>query len=137
MGVNSRVSSVRAVVGPPDRRCWVEREQVEDRGGPNVGGAVVGAIIGGIIGHQIGGGRGKDIATAGGAVAGGVIGSRVGQDRNDSDTRDVRRCETSVSGPPDYYDVTYDYRGVEHYVQMSAPPQGRTLFVNRNGEPRQ
>jgi hypothetical protein len=35
------VTSVRAVVGPPQQRCWVERQQVvEDRGSPNVGGAV-------------------------------------------------------------------------------------------------
>src|SRR5262249_52315169 len=37
----ANVTSVRAVVGPPEQRCWVEREQVQDRGNPNVGGAVV------------------------------------------------------------------------------------------------
>jgi hypothetical protein len=30
------VTSVRAVVGPPTERCWVEHQQVESRGGPNV-----------------------------------------------------------------------------------------------------
>ena len=134
----ANVTSVRAVVGPPEQRCWVEREQVSEanRGDRNVGGAIVGAIIGGVLGHQIGGGRGRDVATAGGAVAGGVIGSNVGRGSGDTYGRDVRRCETAASGPPDYWDVTYEFRGVEHRVQMSAPP-GRTIAVNQKGEPRQ
>ena len=68
----AQVVAVHAVVGPPEQRCWVERQQVveENRGAPNVGGAIAGAVIGGILGHQIGGGRGQDIATAGGAVGG-------------------------------------------------------------------
>src|SRR5207244_1954967 len=71
------VASVRAVVGPPEQRCWVEREQVQSGGGPNVPGAIVGGVIGGILGHQIGSGRGNDAATAGGAVAGAAIGANV------------------------------------------------------------
>jgi uncharacterized protein YcfJ len=100
-----------------------------------VGGAVVGAIIGGVLGHQVGGGTGKDVATAGGAVAGAVIGANAGRDGNVTSERDVRRCETTASGPPEYWDVTYNFRGVEHRVQMTAPP-GPTIAVNRNGEPR-
>jgi len=133
------VTSVHAVVGPPEQRCWVEREQVSDagRGDPNVGGAVIGAIIGGVLGHQVGGGRGQDVATVGGAVAGGAIGANVGRDSGGgTHSRDVRRCETVASGPPQYWDVTYDYRGVQHQVQMSAPP-GRTIAVNKQGLPRQ
>jgi uncharacterized protein YcfJ len=134
----ARVTSVRAVVGPPERRCWVERQQVVEsgRGDPNVGGAVAGGIIGGILGHQVGGGRGRDVATVGGAVAGAAIGANAGRDNGGTYERDVRRCETVASGPPEYWDVTYSFRGVEHRVKMSAPP-GRTIAVNRNGEPRQ
>jgi len=62
------ITSVHAVVGPPEQRCWVERQQVyEDRRGANVPGAIAGAVIGGILGHQIGAGHGRDIATAGAA----------------------------------------------------------------------
>jgi uncharacterized protein YcfJ len=131
------VTSVRAVMGPPEQRCWVERQQVVEpgHGSTNVGGAIAGAVIGGILGHQVGGGRGKDAATAGGAIAGTVIGANVGRDSNRIVDRDVQRCETAVSGPPQYWDVTYNFRGVEHHVQMSAPP-GRTVAVNGNGEPR-
>lgn len=128
------VASVRAVMGPPDRHCWTEREQVEERSRPSAGGAVVGAIIGGIIGHQIGSGRGNDVATVGGAVAGGAIGANAGRDRNTYE-QDVRRCER-VEGSPDYWDVAYDFHGVRHYVQMDSPP-GRTILVNERGEPRQ
>ena len=63
------VASVRAMVGPPEQRCWIERQQVvEDRGGANVPGAIVGGTIGGVLGHQIGGGPGRDVATAGGLL---------------------------------------------------------------------
>ena len=128
------VTSVRAIVGPPEQRCWVERENVGGGGGANVPGAVVGGIIGGILGHQVGGGRGRDVATIGGAVAGAAIGGNVNRDGGYS--RDVQRCtEASASARPDYYDVTYSFRGVEHHVQMQQPP-GPTLMVNRDGEPR-
>ncbi len=132
----AQVTSVRAVVGPPEQRCWVERQQVyQDRSGANVPGAIVGAVIGGVLGHQIGGGRGQDVATAGGAVAGAAIGSNVGRGGGAYD-RDVQRCENvSSNARPDYWDVTYNFRGIEHRVQLSAPP-GPTIAVNANGEPR-
>jgi uncharacterized protein YcfJ len=129
----AQVTSVRAVVGPPERRCWVEREAVRS-GEPNVGGAVAGAIIGGILGHQIGGGRGKDVATAGGAVAGAAIGSQAGGGGTVYG-RDVERCQTAASGPPSYWDVTYVFRGREGRTQMSAPP-GPTIWFNQDGVPR-
>jgi uncharacterized protein YcfJ len=130
----AEVVAVRAVYGRPEQRCWIEREQLS---GPpqeaNIGGAIAGAIIGGILGHQVGSGRGNDAATAGGAVAGAAIGS--GQFGN-TYGRDVQRCSgPQASGPPQYYDVTYRHRGVDRFVQMTRPP-GRTIMVNRDGEPR-
>jgi uncharacterized protein YcfJ len=131
------VTSVRAVVGPPEERCWMEREQVSSGGrDPNVGGAIAGALIGGILGHQVGGGVGKDIATAGGVVAGGVIGSRMGGNDSAPTSREVRRCENKPSQTPAYWEVTYIFRGQPHHVQMRNEP-GRTIAVNGNGEPRQ
>ena len=132
------VRSVHAVMGPPEQRCWVDREQVTDSGPnqPNRGGALLGAIIGGVIGHQVGGGVGNSVATAGGAVAGAVIGSRVGGGDRSPEVRDVQRCATTASGTPAYWDVGYSFRGVEHRVQMSAAP-GATIAVNGQGEPRQ
>lgn len=40
----------------------------------NIVGTAIGAVGGGLVGHQIGGGKGKDLATIGGAVAGGFAG---------------------------------------------------------------
>jgi uncharacterized protein YcfJ len=131
------ITSVRAVMGTPEQRCWVDRQQVDERRDGDPGAAVLGAIIGGVLGHQVGGGRGKDAATVGGAIAGAAIGNNAG--RNDSGAtydRDVQRCKTVSRGRPEYWDVTYEYRGVEHRIQMNTPP-GNTIAVNQRGEPRQ
>lgn len=133
----ANVTSVRAVVGPPTQRCWIDREQVvPERGAANVPGAIVGAIIGGVLGHQIGGGRGQDIATAGGAVAGGAVGANVGRSGSGTQTQDVERC-TSVPSQtrPEFWDITYTFRGQEYRMQVTSPP-GPTIFVNERGEPR-
>ena len=133
----ANVTSVRAVIGSASNRCWVEREQVNSqRGDTNVGGAVVGALLGGVLGHQIGGGRGNDAATAVGAIGGAMIGSNAGRDRSGTYTQDVQRCtNTSSRYNPEYWDVTYEFRGQDHRVQMANPP-GSTVTVNSNGEPR-
>jgi uncharacterized protein YcfJ len=128
------VTSVRAVVGPPQQRCWMEKGEVQQQGGANIGGAVVGALLGGVLGHQVGGGRGQDIATAGGAVAGAALGSQVGRNRGQP-APDVQRCANEPAARPAYWDVTYNFRGQEHRVQMTTEP-GRTVTVNRQGEPR-
>jgi uncharacterized protein YcfJ len=133
------VTSSHAVMGPPEQRCWVEHEQVsQGRGEANIPGAIVGGIIGGVLGHQVGGGRGQDLATAGGVVAGAAIGSNVGRDGSGQTyTQDVKRCETVPSNaPPRYWDVTYNFRGQEHRVQMAAAP-GTRITVNEQGEPRE
>jgi uncharacterized protein YcfJ len=131
----ANVTSVRAVIGAAEQRCWVEREQIPvERRSLNVPGAVVGAVIGGIIGHEIGDGR--RVGTAGGAVAGGAIGANVGRSNSEHlVTRDVQKCASVPSQRPTYYDVIYNFRGVEHRVQMVTDP-GPTITVNARGEPR-
>jgi uncharacterized protein YcfJ len=132
----ARVESVREVRGAPEERCWVEHQPGSEsrRGDANIGGALAGALIGGVLGHQVGSGRGNDAATVGGAVAGAAVGSNVGRGSGDYG-RDVRRCENVSSGTPAYWDVTYNFRGEQHRIQMSAPP-GPTVTVNERGEPR-
>jgi uncharacterized protein YcfJ len=130
------VTSVRAVVGPPQQRCWVERQVVDPGNGINVPGAIVGGVVGGILGHQIGSGHGQDVATGIGAASGAVIGANVGRAPDTVYTQDVQRCENVASvGSLDYWDVTYTFRGYEHHVQTTSPP-GRTIIVNADGEPR-
>ena len=135
----ANVTSARAVVGTPEQRCWIEQEQVpQEKAALSVPGAIVGAVIGGILGHQIGSGRGNDIATAGGAVAGAAVGANVNRigGGQQAQTRDVQRCENVTSQPrPSYWDVTYEFRGQGHRIQMTSRP-GSTVTVNAQGEPR-
>lgn len=133
------VTSARAVVGPPEQRCWIEREQfVENRSNPNVGGALAGALIGGILGHEIVDGRNRDVATVGGAVAGAAVGSTIGNNGGGRSvySQDVERCaRVDRQARPDYWDVTYNFRGQGYRMQTTAAP-GRTVTVNGDGEPR-
>ena len=133
------VTSVTAVVAVSGQRCWVEPGQVAQQSSSNaVPGAIIGAIIGGVLGHQVGGGRGKDLATVGGAVGGAVVGANVGRGSGGQTaaTPDVKRCE-EVPGQAraEYWDVTYNFRGQDHRIQMTSPP-GATVTVNAQGEPR-
>ncbi|MBV9891013.1 MAG: beta/gamma crystallin family protein, partial [Rhizobacter sp.] len=76
------VTSVRAVMGSAEQRCWIEHQPAGQTqiGGHdvNVPGAVVGGVLGGILGHQIGGGMGNALATVGGVAGGAALGSNVG-----------------------------------------------------------
>lgn len=128
---DAEVVNVRAVMGSPTQRCWVEREQVRDNGN-NVGGALAGALIGGILGHQVGSGRGNDAATALGAIAGASIGAKSGTSTAE---RNVQRCRDVPSSRPEYWDVDYRFRGRMYTVQMTTPP-GNSILVNSNGAPR-
>jgi uncharacterized protein YcfJ len=75
------------------------------------------------------------VATAGGAVAGAAIGANVGNG-GDVYSRDVERCaDAPASARPDYWDVTYYFRGYEHHAQFNAPP-GPTILVDASGVPR-
>lgn len=133
----AQVTSVRAVMGQPEKRCWMEQQQVPAEQRSGIPGGIAGAVIGGILGHQIGGGSGRTIATVGGAVGGAVVGSKIAQ-RNNNDgnrTQQVERCNTASEAQPQYWDVTYSFRGQQHTAQMTTPP-GATITVNRNGEPR-
>ncbi len=79
--------AARAAVPPPPpvvvaaicRECAVVEEvrEVEKAGTGSGAGAVGGAVVGGVLGHQMGGGRGKDIATVLGALGGGLAGNQI------------------------------------------------------------
>jgi Beta/Gamma crystallin len=67
-----------------------------------------------------------------GAIVGGMVDLLSGR----QSTQYIQHCQTIPSGAhPDYWDVTYEFQGIEHHVQTSAPP-GPTIAVNGNGEPR-
>ena len=138
----ANVTSARAVVATPGQRCWVEPGQaVQPKSSMSVPGAVGGAVLGGILGHSVGGrGTSQDVATVGGAALGGFAGANIGklgigQTAQTAQTQNVQRCENVPSQVPTYWDVTYNFRGVEHRVQMTNQP-GSTIPVNEQGEPR-
>jgi uncharacterized protein YcfJ len=132
----AQVLETRAVMAQAQQRCWTEQQQVPVEQKSGTGGAIAGAVIGGILGHQVGGGRGRDIATVGGAVAGAVAGKKIAERNNDETrTQDVQRCENVGEARPSHWDVVYTFRGEQHTVQMTQPP-GATIMVNRQGEPR-
>jgi uncharacterized protein YcfJ len=131
----AQVVESRAVLGPPDQRCWVEQQQVVKENQPNIAGAVIGGVLGGVLGHQIGGGVGKSVATGVGAVGGAALGANVNRGTS-VQTQDVQHCEAVPgSAQPSYWDVAYVFNGVTHRAQLSFAP-GPTITVNGNGEPR-
>ena len=73
----------------------------------SVGGGAVGAILGAAIGNQIGGGSGRDIATAAGAVIGGQMGSQYDSTVVEMQTRCNQQPVQVLAG--EY--VTFEYRG--------------------------
>jgi len=99
---------VQDVVPPPPpvvaaicRECAVIEEvrEVEKAGQASGGGAVAGAVIGGVLGHQVGGGRGKDVATVLGAIGGGVAGHQIEKNvRTTKEYQIVVRYEDGTQG---------------------------------------
>lgn len=131
----------RVRIGEPRQECWDERvsyrEPVYHHG--LSAGAILGGIIGGVAGHQIGGGHGRDAATAAGAVIGANIGGA--HDRYRGEVEHVgyeQRCRTvsdaryeeQIEG----YDVTYRYQGQTYQTRLPYDP-GRRLAVQVDVRP--
>ncbi len=122
---NSKAVYERVQKRVPYEECYDKRVPVtyynNDRRGFGLSGeAIVGGIVGGVLGHQIGGGHGKDIATAGGAILGTLVGQNAARDNYNSyqTTRyEVKRhCETRYTNSrakrvlTGYKNIAY-YRG--------------------------
>jgi len=119
------------VVTTAPQETYVERR---NHNSLNPGGAIVGGIAGGVLGHQIGGGRGRDVATVAGTIAGALVGSNVANAHSRDATtitrvepaqeRVVQRCRT-VQDSQDIlrgYDVTYRYGGRDTTVRLPYNP---------------
>jgi len=59
-----------------------------------IAGTAIGAVAGGLIGNQVGGGKGKTLATVAGAVGGGYAGNKIQQNNQRKHTyyTTERRC---------------------------------------------
>lgn len=92
-------------------------------------GTAIGAVVGGLAGHQIGGGKGKTLATVAGAAAGGYAGNRIEKHNQHGTTTSevVRKCSTvnNTSSKLVGYDVRYVYNGVTRTTRMDHDPGDR------------
>lgn len=144
--IQERIPVSREECWNDTQRGYQERRVTRSDTGASIGpGTVLGAIVGGVLGHQVGGGRGKDVATAGGAVVGGLIGNQADRDnRGERYTeveripveRNVERCRTinEVREATLGFDVEYEYSGRRFVSRMDRDP-GRELRVSINVQP--
>lgn len=105
-----------------------------------IGGAVVGGLVGALAGHQVGGGKGKTLATVGGAAAGAFAGHEIQkrhQENNQTHTEIRNVCHTvtdkSTSTQTVGYDVTYTLNGQAGHIRMDHNPGVGTGLPVRNG----
>lgn len=125
------VKPIKEIIRTPREECHSEtithQRPVQDEN--RVAGTAIGAVIGGVLGHQVGGGRGKKLATVAGAAAGGYAGNEVqkGMQERDTYTTVEQRCRTvtdtqeKISG----YEVTYVFEGRQGMLRMDEAPAER------------
>lgn len=89
------VTAVRAVLGSPQRRCWVELEPMAAGGTPVASAQQMGAYR--------------------------------------PWTKDLRRCDVLPNqARPEYWEISYVFRGQEYRTQVSSQP-GHTIAVDERG----
>jgi uncharacterized protein YcfJ len=134
------VQPVKQTSNAPHEECQdvrvVHRHKPKDDN--QIAGTVIGAVAGGVIGHQVGGGRGRDLATVAGAVGGGIAGKKIQENQQNQRTYTTteRRCR-KVSGPSEQvvaYDVVYEYLGSSHQVRLDHDPGDRVELPVRGIE---
>ena len=129
-------------VSVPRNECtnqWVTEQQPTVASSRNYGGLAIGGIAGAVLGNQIGGGRGRQAATAVGAVVGALAGEHLAnqnsfgggyqqaaplQQRQVQSCRTVNDVQSRVTG----YQVEYEYRG-QVYSTVTRENPGRTIPV--------
>ncbi len=108
------------------------QKQAEVKDKNRLAGTAIGAVAGGLLGSQVGGGKGKTLATVGGAAAGGYAGNQVQKNMQQKDTVTTteRQCKTvnEKSQKLVGYNVTYRLDGKDGTVRMNFKP-GATLPV--------
>lgn len=105
-----------------------------------IGGAVVGGLVGALAGHQVGGGKGKTLATVAGAAGGAYAGHEIQKhhqenNRTKTETRNVCHTVTdkTTSTKTVGYDVTYTLNGQAAHIRMDHNPGVGTGLPVHNG----
>lgn len=126
------VDPVRQAASAPQRECHDEvvTRHVPVKDQHQIAGTAIGAVAGGLLGNQIGGGKGRTLATVAGAVGGGYAGHEIQERRQETNTTTatVRKCNTVAGTAGDKivaYDVRYEYNGVTRSVRMDHDPGDR------------
>ncbi|WP_426690055.1 glycine zipper 2TM domain-containing protein [Rhodanobacter ginsengiterrae] len=125
------VDPVRSTVNNPRQVCHDETvtHTAPPKDEHRIAGTAIGAVVGGLLGNQVGGGKGKTLATVAGAVGGGYAGNRIQASKQHGQvTSSVeRKCETVNNNSTKIvgYDVRYQYNGVTRTVRMDHDPGDR------------
>ena len=131
-----------ATTSKPRQVCRDEQVAVPEtyKDQHQIGSAVVGGLVGALAGHQVGGGKGKTLATVGGAAAGAFAGHEIQkkhQENNASkmETRNVCHTVTDKSTTTKTvgYDVTYTLNGQAGHIRMDHNPGVGTGLPVRDG----
>ena len=131
-----------ATTSKPRQVCRDEQVAVPEtyKDQHQIGGALVGGLVGALAGHQVGGGKGKTLATVGGAAAGAFAGHEIQkkhQENNASkmETRNVCHTVTDKSTTTKTvgYDVTYTLNGQAGHIRMDHNPGVGTGLPVRDG----
>ncbi len=125
------VDPIRTSVNDPKQVCHDETvtHTAPPKDEHRIAGTAIGAVVGGLVGNQVGGGKGKTLATVAGAVGGGYAGNRIEahNQRAQVSTSVERKCSTvdNKSTKLVGYDVRYVYNGVTRTVRMDHDPGDR------------
>jgi len=130
------VEEIKETVNTPREECndvaVTKKAPVKDE--HKIAGTAAGAVVGGLRGKQVGGGKGKTLATVAGAAAGGYAGNKVQGNMQDKDTYTTteRRCNTVTDSHQNVvgYNVTYMIGDQEGKVRMDDKPGSRIPVEN-------
>ena len=91
----SALATQYRIVDQPRQECWNEQVATQVRGN-DYGAALIGGVAGGLLGSTVGGGNGRNAATAIGAVTGALTGDRLYGGQGGVGYQNVQRCRTVV-----------------------------------------
>lgn len=122
--VGTVISSTPIVqqVAVPRQACYQQPMVVQQQ--PSGAGGLLGAIAGAAIGSQFGGGSGRGAAMVAGTVGGALLGNNMEAQGQGGYVQNVPQCttQTAYENRTVAWNVTYEYAGRRHTVQMPYDP---------------
>ena len=81
----------------PEKSCYMTEVPVYSNTKGIATDVIAGALIGGILGNQVGGGKGKDVATIFGAIIGAKVGEESGGKKTIIGYKQIEKCEITYT----------------------------------------